>query len=242
MDRRSFLRRLRRSVTGATGGWLALASVGTGASALLSACRGDGSVVVGTEPEGSIRGRVFQVGGGAWTDGRVYLMHENGLQTGRFSELASDGSWSIPNVAVGEWQVAFHGPAHVPHDRAHNPHRVTVEAESAVSVRFPVNPEHAHHDMIEIYVGDDFFQEQPLGEPNSPTTVHRGTAVCWYNVSKMDHEVQGGPWDTSGVMKPTDSFIWDADQVGEFPYQCPYHSTEQKSRLIVEEHDDGKHG
>lgn len=238
LDRRGFLRRVGRS---AAGGWLALASGGAGASTLLSACSGDGGLT-GTENTGTVRGSVFRVDGGAWTDGRVYLMRESGLQTGRYSELASDGSWSIPGVPAGEWQVAFHGPAHVEHDRASNPRRVSVPPGGTVEARFPVHPEERLENMIEIYIGDDFFQEQPLGEPNAPTTVELGTAVCWYNVSKVDHEVRGGPWDSSGVMAPTDSFIWDADQVGEFPYQCAYHSTEQKSRLIVEERGSGSQG
>lgn len=162
-------------------------------------------------------------------------MHDSGLQTGRFSELDVRGRWRIPSVAPGEWQVTFHGPAHVDHDRAENPRRLELEPGETMTVDFPVEPVHDHDDMIEIYVGDDFFQEQPLGEPNTPTTVEKGTEVCWYNVSELDHEIAGGPWNTSGVLEPTDSFIWEADRIGEFPYQCPFHSTVQRSRLNVVE-------
>lgn len=223
---------------GLTGSWAAWSTAG--ATTLVSACTGDPGPT-GSPGTGDIRGSVAEVGGSPWTEGRVYLMRDSGLQTGRYSDLASDGTWRIPNVPPGEWQVAFHGPAHVPHDRADNPHRLTVEAGAASEVRFPVRPEHDHEHMIEIYVGDDFFQEQPLGDPNGAATVEVGTEVCWYNVSKMDHEVRGGPWGTSGVMEPTGSFIWEADRVGEFEYQCPHHSTVQKATLIVKEaeHDHG---
>ena len=79
--------------------------------------------------------------------------------------------------------------------------------------------------MIEIYIGEYFFQAQPLAAPNSETVVKMGTPVCWYNVGLAQHTATGGPWD-SGALNRTDSYIWVPDRIGVFPYTCRFHGTQ----------------
>lgn len=233
IGRRRFVRRLG---AGLTGGMAGLSLPG-----LLAAC-GESSPT-GAPGTGAIAGRVVTGSGEPASGvGEVLLVRSDGLTLPTGAQVGTDGTWRIPDVTAGEWQVRYWGSGrgHVIHDRVSNPQPVTVRPGETARVRFVVEigPHHAHG-MVQIYVGDDFFQEQPLGEPNAPVRVAKGHDVCWYNTSKMDHEVVGGPWDTSGVMEYLDSFIWTADEVGEFPYQCPFHSTEQRSKLIVEEHGHG---
>jgi len=227
LSRRRFIRELGG---GLAGGLVATSLVGAGC--------GDGSGLPTSAELGAVAGLVVDGSGERVSMGEVYLMRADGLQTGRFVEVEADGSWRIPDVPPGEWQVRFWGSgrAHVLHDRATNPRRVAVRAGETTREDFPVEVAPGHgEEMVEIYVGNDFFQEQPLGEPNAPTEVPLGYEVCWYNVTRSDHEVTGGPWETSGVLEPRGSFIWVADETGEFPYQCPRHQPEQKSKLVVVE-------
>lgn len=230
ISRRRFLERAARSAAGTAAGLAGLSS-----ASLLAACGDEGAPTAGEW--GHVEGEVVTLSGEPAAVGRIYLMHPNGLQSGRYVDVDGDGRWRIPNVAPGEWQVRFWGPGvgHVPHDVSPNPVRITVEAGRTARVVFPVELGHSHEHMVEIYVGDTFFQEQPLGEPNAPATVEVGDEVCWYNVSRVDHVLSGQPWGESPVLKPTDSFIWVADRTGEFDYQCPFHIPEQRSKLIVKE-------
>lgn len=234
IGRRRFVRRLG---AGLTGGLAGLSLPG-----FLTACGGS-TLPTGGSGTGAIAGRVVTGSGEPASGvGEVLLVRDDGLTLDHRDQVGTDGTWRIGDVPAGEWQVRYWGSGrgHVIHDRTPNPRPVTVRPGETARTRFVVEvaPHHAS-EMVQIYVGDDFFQEQPLGKPNAPVRVPKGYEVCWYNTSKMDHEVVGGPWDTSGVMEYQDSFIWVADEVGEFPYQCPYHSTEQRSWLIVEEHGRG---
>lgn len=223
--RRGFLRRAGRAAAGvATGG-------------LLAACS-DGLPLSSGRSGGGVEGTVVTASGEPANIGEVYLMRSDGLTLDWSDEVGRDGTWGISGVPAGEWQVRYWGSgrAHVLHERTHNPQRVRVREGETVDVRFAVElaPHHGEH-MVQIYVGEDFFQEQPLGEPNGTVEVPRGYDVCWYNVTEQVHEVVGEPWGTSGKMEHLDAFIWEADRVGEFDYQCPYHSTKQKAKLVVEE-------
>jgi plastocyanin len=166
--------------------------------------------------------------------GTIYLMYENGLQTGRSSSVDAAGRFSFTNVPPGAWQVRFYAPgvAYVPEEAA-NPVRVTLTNGQTASVRFAI--ERGWEDgapMVEIYIGDDFFQEQPLGAPNAETVVKIGTPICWYNVGLMEHTTTGGFWN-SGPMRRTDSFIWVPDRTGVFPYTCAFHKTQMIASLRV---------
>lgn len=185
---------------------------------------------------GEIRGNVLDfTTGEPQAVGRIFLMYGSGLQTGRYVDVGMDATFRFPNVAPGEYQLRFHAPrvAQVP-PHLNNPVRATVTEREVTEATFRIELGEFNENMIEIYVGDDFFQEQPYGEPNKPTTIGVGVIVCWYNVGDHLHNVVGEPWGNSGDMHSTDSFIWQADQVGEFQYQCTYHQPQMRSSLVVE--------
>jgi len=206
-----------------------------GAGALL-ACSGTPDIVRPAESTGAIAGDVTDLAGSAQPSiGTVYLMYENGLQTGRSVPVDPAGRFSFADVPAGVWQVRFYAPgvAYVPEQLA-NPVRVSVSANQTVSVRFKI--EHGWEDgapMIEIYIGDYFFQEQPLGAPNAETSVKLGTPICWYNVGSMQHTTTGGFWD-SGPLNKTESFIWVPDRTGVFPYTCKLHGTQMIATLRIQ--------
>lgn len=161
-------------------------------------------------------------------------MYPNGLQTGRHVDVNGEGWFAFSDVPVGDWQLRFHAPgiAYVPEGLPH-PVRLLVRAGEATDVRIAV--QHGWEDgapMIEIYVGDFFFQEQPLGLQNGEVTVNLGTPICWYNVGFVQHRVVGAYWD-SGTLDKTGSYIWVPDQTGLFPYYCSFHRNQMLATLRI---------
>lgn len=166
--------------------------------------------------------------------GRVLLMYETGQQTGRTADVDPAAHFAFDDVEPGRWQLRFHAPgvAYVPEEFPH-PVRVTVAAGEITDVRIAV--EHGWEDgaeMLEIYVGDYFFQEQPSGAMNGEAVVKIGTPVCWYNVGLMPHTVSGPFWE-SGQLERTASFIWVPDRLGTFPYTCNLHRSQMIASLRV---------
>lgn len=214
--------------------FLVISSALGGAGALL-ACSGSHDITRPAEQTGTITGDVVDLVGTPQPGlGAIYLMYENGLQTGRSAVVDASGRFTFSDVAAGNWQVRFYAPgvAYVPEQLA-NPVPVVVTAGQTATVRFAT--ERGWEDgapMIEIYIGDYFFQEQPLGAPNAGTSVKIGTPVCWYNVGRMQHTTTGGLWD-SGPMNRTEAFIWVPDRIGVFPYTCTYHKTDMIASLRV---------
>jgi len=206
-----------------------------GVAALVAACGGSRDVAAPRQPSGTITGEVVDVLGQRQPAlGTIYLMYENGLQTGLSIPVDSSGLFTFNEVAVGAWQLRFHAPgvAYVPEEYPH-PVRVTVADGQTTSVR--IVTERGWEDgapMIEIYIGEYFFQAQPLAAPNSETVVKMGTPVCWYNVGLLQHTATGGPWD-SGILNRTDSYIWVPDRLGVFPYTCRFHGTQMIASLRV---------
>jgi len=212
------------------------ASAATGLGALIAACSGGHDVTLPNEPSGAITGDVVDLTGAAQSSlGKIYLMYESGLQTGRFVAVDAAGRFAFSEVPVGSYQLRFHAPgiAYVPEGYPH-PVRVVVSADATTTVRFIT--ERGWEDgapMIEIYIGDYFFQEQPLGAPNTETLVKLGTPVCWYNVGLTQHTTTGGFWD-SGPMNRTASYIWVPDRLGVLPYTCTFHGTQMIASLRVQ--------
>ena len=212
-----------------------IASAVGGAGALL-ACGSSRDITPPGDQTGTIAGDVTDLLGAQQPAlGAVYLMYENGLQTGRSVQVNALGKFAFSNVPEGNWQVRFYAPgvAYVPEEGS-NPVRVTVRKGETSPVLFRI--ERGWEDggpMIEIYIGDYFFQEQPLGTANAEAVVKLGTPICWYNVGLMEHTTTGGRWD-SGPMGKTASFIWVADQVGVFPYKCTLHATQMIASVRVE--------
>jgi plastocyanin len=161
-------------------------------------------------------------------------MYAAGQQTGRYVDVDPAGRFLLTDVAPGEWQLRFHAPgvAYVP-ERYQHPLHVTVAANRTIDVHMVV--ERGWEDgqeMVEIYLGEYFFQEQPFGKENADVTVKIGTPICWYNVGLTQHTVSGPFWE-SGVLERTGSFIWLADRVGTFPYFCRFHRSQMIATLHV---------
>ena len=203
---------------------------------LVEGCGGEGGGIT-TPPSvtGRVRGSVVDMSGEPRSVGRVYLLQKNGLHVGVFADVDTTGKFDFGTVETGAYLLRFWGSnqASVP-EPLHNPVPITVAEAAIVDVKFQVvlgQPENGNE--VEIYAGDLFFQEQPLGRPNDVTVVKLGTTVCWYNVGKMVHDVTGGPWGTSGPITADGTFMWTSNQVGTFPYRCSYHGTQMIATLQV---------
>jgi len=213
----------------------ALGASGAVGGAVLVACSGHTTGVV-ARPLGRIAGDVVDLAGVPQPGlGRIYLMFDTGQQTGQFVDVDSAGRFRFEDVQPGKWQLRFHAPgvAYVPEEFPH-PVRVSVVENETVSVRIVIERGWEEGTpMIEVYVGDFFFQEQPLGRENGETVVKIGTPVCWYNVGLVQHTVTGPFWD-SGTMERTASYIWVPDRVGVLPYTCNFHKTGMIATLRVQ--------
>lgn len=213
-----------------------LAASAVGGAGLLLGCSGSRDATAPPAVLGTISGDVADLVGVPQPDlGTIYLMYENGLQTGRSVSVDGSGKFLMSDVPTGNWQVRFYAPgvAYVP-EALPNPVRLSVTGGQTSTVHFAV--ERGWEDgapMVEIYIGDYFFQAQPLGAANAETVVKIGTPICWYNVGLMDHTTTGGLWD-SGTMKKTEAYIWVPDQTGLFPYTCRFHSTQMIASLRIQ--------
>lgn len=210
---------------------------GGGALALGTASASCGGETGSVEPDpewGSIDGAVTDMNGDPRGIGQIYFLRKSGLLDGRSAIVDSDGRFHFANVEPGEYQLRFHAPrlARVPPGLPH-PIRVQVDAGRVTDVVLHIELGVYNESMIEIYAGDDFFQEQPVGKPNQQVTVRLGTVICWYNVGTYDHIVAGGAWGSSPNLRPSDSFIWKADVLGFLPYECSYHLPQMRSSLLV---------
>ena len=222
LSRRDFVARLGGSAVGLIAGGVFACSKGA------------------TPPLGRIVGRIAgevvdRAGRPQPSLGRIYLMYDTGQQTGRSAVVDPAGRFSFDDVDIGPWQLRFHAPgvAYVPEELQH-PIRVTVSPDATTTARVTI--EWGWEDgtpMIEIYVGDYFFQEQPAGIENGIATVKVGTIVCWYNVGLTQHTISGPFWD-SGPVDRTGSFIWIPDRTGTFPYRCNFHRSQMIGTLQVE--------
>ena len=200
------------------------------------ACSHDGTTPPFGRAKGRIAGEVVDRAGLLQPSlGRIFLMYETGQQTGISVPVDASGHFTFDDVDAGAWQLRFHAPgvAYVPEEFQH-PLRVTVGRDATTAARLTI--EWGWEDgapMIEIYVGDYFFQEQPAGIENGVANVKIGTIVCWYNVGLTQHTVSGPFWD-SGPLDRTASFIWIPDRVGTFPYRCNFHLSQMIGTLHVE--------
>ena len=201
------------------------------------ACAGAATDTLAPGPvKGVVRGSVVDMNGTAQGIGRIYLLQQSGLNTGVYVDVDARGQFDFGEVALGEYQLRFWGSnrASVP-ESLPNPVRIAVTSAEPVVTRFQVvlgqDPDEANE--REIYIGDFFFQEQPIGPANGTVTVKVGTLLCWYNVGRVVHNVAGGPWGDSGALALTGSFMWKSDRTGTFPYRCTYHGTQMIATLEI---------
>ena len=202
---------------------------------LLDACGGtEATGPTSATPTGSVRGTVVDLSGQAAQVGRVYLLAQSGLNSGIFADVGATGVFDFGAVAVGQYQLRYWGAnlAHVP-EPLPNPVRISVSADTPTSVQFEVEAGDQDGTYHDIYIGDYFFQNQPVGAPNDIVTARVGTVICWYNVGTMLHSVVGGPWGDSGPIGLDGNFNWTSDRVGTFQYRCGYHSTRMIATLQI---------
>lgn len=207
----------------------------TGTGAVLARCRprGAGTAVTGLQ-YGAINGSVVDMSDQPAAVGRIYLLDNAGLHTGLYVDVDTAGTFAFDHILTGDYQVSFMAPGQAVIGPGYeNPVRVTVVANQTVSTVFHIEVGMLAANMVQIYVGDNFYQEQPYGEVNGTTTVKLGTDVCWYNVGRLEHTVTGGPWGDSGPLKTTQNFAWTANVTGTFPYYCTFHPTEMRATLVV---------
>ena len=225
MSRRDFLATL-----GVAGAGVAVAGVGAcGGSA-----GGDGGIVA-PPAAGNITGLVSSLTGAPQPNlGTLILMNGRGRQTGQRSSPDANGRFSFSAVAAGDYQLRFNAPglAVVPEPFPH-PIRFSVEAGKTTDVPVRVQLGNYNQNLVEIYIGDGFFQLQPDGTENGESVVKVGTNVCWYNVDNTVHTVTGGPWGDSGDLQKSQAYLWPATVAGLFSYQCKYHNSSEKALLRI---------
>ena len=225
LSRRDFVARLA-----AAGGALAVAGA--------SACGGsgnDGTIVAPPPATGNITGLVSSLDGTPQPKlGTLILMTDRGRQTGQRASPDANGRFSFLAVTAGDYQIRFDAPglAVVPEPFPH-PIRFSVEAGKTTDVPVRVQLGNYNQNLVEIYIGDGFFQLQPNGTENGECVVKLGTNVCWYNVDTAVHTVSGGPWGDSGDLQKSQAYLWPATTAGLFGYQCRYHASAERALLRV---------
>jgi hypothetical protein len=166
--------------------------------------------------------------------GRVYLLSKAGLSSGAFADVDAAGAFDFGALPVGEKQLRYWDANHgtVP-DQFPNPVRVNITADVPTVVQFQIELGHDNGLYHDIFIGDYFFQDQPVGDPNGLVVAKLGTIVCWYNVGRVLHTVTGGPWGDSGPLGLGGNFNWTSDRVGVFPYRCSFHGTQMIATLQI---------
>lgn len=201
----------------------------------LSACGGSDPVDPMGNTEGRITGHVIDLQGvpqGGF--GQVILMYPTGRHVGPRAVPDSNGRFEFGNVPEGDWQIRFqsNGEAIVPEPYQH-PFKFVVAAGRTTDVEVRIQRGNFAQNLVEIYAADNFYQLQPDGQENGETVVKLGTVVCWYNVGVRVHTVTGGPWNDSGDLQKSQSFIWVANQLGSFGFRCIYNQPEMQATLRV---------
>ena len=222
VSRREFVLGVGRTATGL---WVAGAAV---------AC-GGGDDGVSAEPTGDISGRVLDVQGVPQPRfGVLILMYDNGRHVGLTAVPDDAGRFSFPPLAPAEYQIRFQaaGQAIVPEPYQH-PLRFAVSAGRTTDVTVRVQRGNFPETQVEIYCGDGFYQRQPDGRENDETVVRLGAIVCWYNVGLDVHTVTGGPWNDSGDLQKTQSYIWVANVPGLHAYRCRHTQPQMQATLRV---------
>ena len=211
-------------------------AVGTVALSGISCSAGNsGGGVVSPDNVGSITGQVTNLQGVPQPMlGTLILMYGSGRQVGKRADADSNGRFAFGQIPPGQYQIRFNAPglATVP-EPFDNPVRFSVVAGKTTDVPVRVHLGNYDQSLVEIYIGDGFFQMQPDGLENGEAVVKLGSNVCWYNVDSQVHTVTGGPWGDSGDLQKTQAYLWPATQAGVFTYQCRYHQPQERGTLRV---------
>lgn len=206
-----------------------------GLTALVAACRGGSGDITLPAGKGTVSGQVTDLQGNPQANlGALTLMYGSGHHVGMRATADANGRFSFPALSAGRYQVRFDAPglAAIP-DPFENPVRFTVAAGTDTFVPVKVQRGNYTQNLVEIYIGDGFFQEQPDGKENGEVVVKVGTNICWYNVDEKVHTVTGGPWGDTGDMIESEAYFWTATTPGTFAYRCKYHQPQEQGVLRV---------
>lgn len=211
------------------------AGTAAGIVVLDTACRGGPAAITGAVAPGTISGLVSDLQGAPQGSlGTLILMYGNGRQVGARATPDAAGRFAFQAVPPGKYQLRFDakGLAIVPEPFPH-PIRFVVLAGKDTFVPVRIQLGNYHQNLVEIYAGDGFFQEQPDGRENGEVVVRAGANVCWYNVDTSVHTVTGGPWGDSGDLRESEAYLWPATLTGTFAYRCKYHQPQEQATLRV---------
>lgn len=214
--------------------FLELAGLG-GMATVVAACGGSDAQVFRPEPTGNVSGVVLDLQGAPQVGfGQLILMYSNGRHVGQRVTPDAAGRFRFTDLPGGEYQVRFNatGQAIIPEPYQH-PLRFQVQAGKTTDLTVRVVRGNFGSNQVEIYAGENFYQLQPDGAENGETVVKLGTVVCWYNVDTSVHTITGGPWNDSGDLQKTQSYIWVANQTGLFSYFCKYTQPQMRATLRV---------
>lgn len=215
--------------------FLQAASASAAAALFGTSCGGSDAVGPIKTPTGNAQGTVLDLQGAPQPGfGQVILMYENGRHVGPRVIPDATGKFRFDSLPAGNYQIRFHasGQAIIPEPYQH-PIKFSVATGQTTDVPVRIVRGNFGQAQVEIYCGDDFYQLQPDGQENGETVVKLGSVVCWYNVGVKVHTVTGGPWNDSGDLQKTQSYIWVANQVGTFGYRCRYNQPQMQSSLRV---------
>lgn len=216
--------------------FLVKTGLGVAASSLVIAgCGGGEGGVTAPATTGSVLGTVIDLQGAPQGNfGQVILMYPSGQHVGTRLTPDNAGKFRFDKLAEGDYQIRFHafGQAMIPEPYQH-PMKFSVKAGQVTDLTVRIVRGNFGSNQVEIYCGDDFYQLQPDGAENAETVVKLGTVVCWYNVGLKVHTITGGPWNDSGDLQKTQSYIWVANQTGVFNYFCKYTQPQMKASLRV---------
>ncbi len=209
----------------------------TAAGVALVACGGKGgeNPAGPKTPAGSVSGLVIDTAGVAQPAfGTLILMYSSGRHVGLTATPDAAGKFRFENLPVGDYQLRFQaeGQAIIPEPYQH-PMKFAVLDGRVTEITVRIQRGTFNTNQVEIYCGDDFYQRQPNSPENGESVVKLGTIVCWYNVGLKIHTVTGGPWNDSGDLQKTQSYIWVASEVGLFPYRCRYNQPQMQATLRV---------
>ncbi|MCC6316688.1 MAG: hypothetical protein IT361_03265 [Gemmatimonadaceae bacterium] len=211
-------------------------AAGSGVAALwVAACGGGDGQITSPSKTGTVRGQVIDLQGVAQANfGQLILMYPNGQHVGPRLTPDANGRFAFENLPAGDYQVRFNatGQAIIPEPYQH-PMKFAVQGGKVTDLVVRIVRGNFGSNQVEIYCGDGFYQLQPDGAENGETIVKLGTIVCWYNVGLNIHSVTGGPWNDSGDLQKTQSYIWVANQTGLFPYFCRYTRPQMQAALRV---------
>lgn len=206
-----------------------------GVASFATGCTGGRGEPLSPVAMGTVSGQVIDLQNAPQPGlGSLILMYNSGRQAGLRVTPDASGRFAFPQLPPGDYQVRFDAPgkAIIP-DPFENPIRFSVVAGKDTFVPVHVQLGNYAQNLVEIYIGEGFFQQQPDGKENGEVAVAVGTNICWYNVDVEVHTVTGGPWGDTGDLQRTEAYFWTATKPGTYAYRCKYHQPQEQAVLRI---------